>query len=225
MRKPIRTSLTALAAMALFSGSAGAALAADPAKGWVANPGTTVGEDGVVTLVDSTTDGTSYENQNLDVAVVNGDKITFEYLGDCGGGAPRVFIQGGAYNTFDQDPNNVTDEPACGTPTGDEGWFLVSGTVEGITDGTAGYTGIVNDSSDDRTIEVRNLTIGGDEVRLIANAPKADKPKKANHGQCVKASAKDGESRSAAAKSDCGKKAKANKGKAHAKGHAKRAAK
>ena len=55
---------------------------------WVANPGTTY-DNGVVTL-DSTGQaaGTSYENAHLDVAVADGDEITFEYRGDCGGGAP-----------------------------------------------------------------------------------------------------------------------------------------
>ena len=139
------------------------------ASGWVANPGTTV-NGGVVTL-DSRGQpaGTSYENPNLNVAVENGDTISFQYMGPCGGGAPRVFIQGGAYNTFDQDPNGS----ACGTDTDGDGWFTVTQTVSGITNGTAGHTGIVNDNiSNPSVIQVRNLVIGGVAVNL-SNGPAA----------------------------------------------------
>ncbi len=84
------------------------------APGWAPTDSGTTYSNGVVTLNShGQVDGTSYENLALDVAVANGDKITFEYRGPCGGGAPRVFIQGGAYNTFDQDPNGTTGEPAC----------------------------------------------------------------------------------------------------------------
>ena len=141
----------AVASLALFVSVAGAA-----SGPWVANPGTMV-EDGVVTL-DSTGQpaGTSYENLTLDVPVENGDEITFEYRGDCGGGAPRVFIQGGDYNTWDADPTQCP-----GTPVGDD-WYELSGTVAGIVDGTAGHTGIVNDNtSDPGIIEVRNVVIAG----------------------------------------------------------------
>ena len=99
-------------AAAIFAVTAVAAVA----TGWAPTDSGTTYSNGVVTL-DSRgqADGTSYENAALDVQVANGDKITFEYRGPCGGGAPRVFIQGGAYNTFDQDPNGTTSEPACGT--------------------------------------------------------------------------------------------------------------
>ena len=137
--------------------------------GWVAKPGTTV-SGGVVTL-DSRGQpaGTSYENPNLNVAVENGDTISFEYMGPCGGGAPRVFIQGGAFNTFDPDPNGT----ACGTDTDGDGWFTVTQTVSGITNGTAGHTGIVNDNiSNPSVVQVRNLIIDGVRVNL-SNGPAA----------------------------------------------------
>jgi len=150
-----------------FALLASAAFAAsDP---WVANPGTTYADD-VVTL-DSTGQaaGTSYETTNLDVPVANGDVITFEYRGACGGGAPRVFIQGGAYNTWDGDPAQCP-----GTAVGD-GWYMLSGTVSGIVDGTAGYTGIVNDNTaDPGTVEVRNLTIDGVDIPLGDAAPETE---------------------------------------------------
>lgn len=199
MRGPMRAAAVAVATSALiFTGSAHAA---DPAKGWTANAGTSVGEDGVVTL-DSTAGPTSYENLDLDVEVANGDLITFEYRGACTGGAPRVFVQGGAYNTWDDSP--MAD--SCGSDTDGDGWWLVSTEVNGISDGTAGYTGIVNDNTANPTvIEVRNLTIGDEDIRLVAKTAASTK---ANHGQCVKTAAKGGEARSTAAKSDCGKKAK-----------------
>lgn len=166
MRRTMLGGLTA--GVAVFAVTAVAAAA----PGWAPTDSGTTFEDGVVTLDSrNQADGTSYENQDLDVAVQNGDKITFEYRGPCGGGAPRVFIQGGAYNTFDQDPNGTTGEPACGTDADGDGWFLVSTTIEGIENGTAGHTGIVNDNiADPSVIEVRNLTIGGVAV-LLAPAP------------------------------------------------------
>jgi hypothetical protein len=167
------------------------AAAAVAAPGWMPTDSGTTYANGVVTL-DSRgqADGTSYEHPDLDVAVENGDRITFEYRGPCGGGAPRVFIQGGAYNTFDQDPNGA----ACGTDADGDGWFLVSTTVEGIEDGTAGHTGIVNDNiANPSVIQVRNLTIGGVPV-LLAPAPTSkDECKRGgwmagghkNQGECV----------------------------------------
>ena len=166
---------------------------AQTGSGWVANPGTTA-NGGVVTL-DSRGQpaGTSYENPNLNVAVENGDTISFEYMGPCGGGAPRVFIQGGAFNTFDQDPNGS----ACGTDTDGDGWFTVTQTVSGITNGTAGHTGIVNDNTaSPSVVQVRNLIIDGVRVNL-SNGPaaptNADQCKNGgwkaggfrNQGQCV----------------------------------------
>lgn len=197
MRGPIRATLAAVAASSLLL--AGAANAAEPAEGWVANPGTTVTDDGTVVL-DASAAPTSYENQDLQVAVKNGDMITFEYEGTCSAGAPRVFIQGGAYNTWDADPMGAS----CGTDTDGDGWPNVTGTVAGITDGMAGYTGIVNDVSANGVIKVRDLKIAGTAIELVEKAEET-KPKKANHGQCVKAAAKGGEERSKVAKSDCGK--------------------
>jgi hypothetical protein len=154
-----------IAASALaFAGPASA-----QGSGFVAKPGTTV-NGGVVTL-DSRGQpaGTSFENPNLNVAVQNGDTISFEYMGPCGGGAPRVFIQGGAFNTFDPDPNGT----ACGTDTDGDGFFTVTQTISGITSGTAGATGIVNDNTaNPSVVQVRNLIIGGTRVNL-SNGPAA----------------------------------------------------
>ena len=120
--------------------------------------GTTV--NGGVIVLDSRgqSDGTSLENQNVDIAVRNGNTISFEYEGPCGGGAPRVFIQGGAYNTFDEDPNGT----ACGTDTDGDGFFTVTQTISGIENGTAGHVGIVNDNvSNPSVITVRDVVIAG----------------------------------------------------------------
>jgi hypothetical protein len=163
------------------------------ASGWVANPGSSY-SGGIVTLTNDGS-GTSYENPALNVPVKNGDTITFEWRSDdvaCAGGVPRVFIQGGAYNTFDADP---AGPGACGTPLGD-GWFKVTGTISGAATGPAGYTGIVNDNpADPGTIQVRNLVIAGVSVLPISNADgckkdgwKADGYK--NQGQCVSSFAK-----------------------------------
>lgn len=167
-------SLTRLALAA--SGALLATTAASAQTGWVANPGTTV-SGGVVTL-DSRgqAGGTSYEHPNLNVAVQNGDTISFDYMGPCGGGAPRVFIQGGAFNTFDPDPNNT----ACGTDADGDGWFTVTQTVTGIVNGPAGHTGIVNDQiANPGSVQVRRLVIGGVAVNLT-NGPAAP----ANADEC-----------------------------------------
>ncbi len=161
------------------------------AEGWVANSGTTY-DDGVVTL-DSTGQpaGTSFENPDLDVPVENGDTISFEYKSSdvtCAGGVPRVFIQGGAFNTFDGDP---AGEEACGTDADNDGWFKVTQQISGITDGTAGHTGIVNDNpSDPGTILVRNLIINGVSALPLSNAKDCKKGGWKDHGfknqgQCV----------------------------------------
>src|SRR5690606_27872604 len=81
------------------------------------------------------------------------------------GGAPRVFIQGGEYNTWDDDPTQCP-----GTPVGG-GWYELSQTIDGISSGAAGHTGIVNDNtSNPGVVEARNLVIAGEPV-LLANAP------------------------------------------------------
>lgn len=177
-----------LSALVVLAVSAVAVAASGP---WTANPGTSY-SNGVVTLdSEGQQFGTSYENQNLDVEVDNGDTISFEYRGECGGGAPRVFIQGGDYNTFDQDPNGT----ACGTDSDNDGWYEVTQTISGIAAGDAGYTGIVNDNvSDPRVIEVRNLIIAG----VVIFPGSADGCKKGgwetagykNQGQCVSSFAK-----------------------------------
>ena len=165
-------------------------LASAPLAAQTLNPGTTV-SGGVVTL-DSRGQaaGTSLEFPNLNVAVSNGQTISFEYKGPCGGGAPRVFIQGGAFNTFDPDPNGT----ACGTPIGD-GFFRVTQTITGVTAGPAGATGIVNDNvSSPSVIQVRNLVIAGVRIDLGTGGPvTADSCKNGgyaalgfrNQGQCV----------------------------------------
>ena len=164
---------------------------AQTGSGWVANPGTTYA-NGVVTL-DSRGQpaGTSYEHPNLQVQVESGDTISFEYMGPCGGGAPRVFIRGGQYNTFDQDPNGS----ACGTDSDGDGWFTVTQTVTaGIAPGPAGHTGIVNDNiSSPSVIQVRNLIIDGVRVQLAPAPANAEQCKNGgwqaggfrNQGQCV----------------------------------------
>ena len=189
MRRTMLGGVTAGLAMLAVTAVAAAA------PGWAPSDSGTTYDEGVVTL-DSRgqADGTSYEHPDLGIAVENGDKITFEYRGPCGGGAPRVFIQVGAYNTFDQDPNGTTSEPACGTDADGDGWFLVSTTVEGIEDGTAGHTGIVNDNiANPSVIQVRNLTIAGTAVFLAPAPTGKDECKRGgwmaggykNQGQCV----------------------------------------
>jgi hypothetical protein len=186
--------ITQIGLLAALGALATAAMAV-AATGWVANPGTTFA-DGVVTL-DSTGQpaGTSYENPALDVQVENGDTISFEYRSAdvaCAGGVPRVFIQAGAFNTFDGDP---AGEEACGTDGDGDGWFLVSQEISGIVAGPAGQTGIVNDNpADPGTIEVRNLIIAGEAVLPEQSANDAKKACKKggwkaqgfrNQGQCV----------------------------------------
>lgn len=157
-------------------------------------PGTFDPNTGIVTVVNSAGEGGSYEIANSTVPVQNGDTITFEYRTTdvaCAGGVPRVFIQGGAYNTFDADP---AGPGACGTDADGDGWFTVTGTVSGVTAGTAGHVGLVNDNpADPGTIEFRNVTINGVSV-LPAPAPQNKEQCKEdgyrnfgfkNQGQCV----------------------------------------
>jgi hypothetical protein len=196
MRRVLKVSLLAVVAMLMTTGAASAASApfapTDSGSAYIGN--------GVVSL-NSTgqADGTSYESPFIDVAVQNGNTVSFEYQGECGGGAPRVFIQGGAYNTFDAQPNPTGHpEYACGYDTNGDGWFTVTGVISGATPGPAGYVGIVNDNVNDdgRTILVRNLVIAGVPVPLGVDAPtSADQCKKGgwqnygttfkNQGDCV----------------------------------------
>jgi hypothetical protein len=164
------------------------------ASGAQALPGTFDPDTGIVTVVNEAGEGGSYEF-NSDVPASNGDTISFEYRTSdvaCAGGVPRVFIQGGAYNTFDADP---AGPGACGTDADNDGWFTVTGTISGITDGTAGHVGLVNDNpADPGTIEFRNLTINGVSLLPEPPAPSKDDCKKGgwrdlgfkNQGQCVR---------------------------------------
>jgi hypothetical protein len=162
-------------------------------------PGTFDADTGVVTVVNEAGEGGSYEIADSTVPAANGDTLSFEYRTSdvaCAGGVPRVFIQGGAYNTFDADP---AGPGACGTDADGDGWFTVTGTITGITDGTAGHTGLVNDNpADPGTIEFRNVTINGVSL-LPAVAPQnkdqckdggwMNGPYK-NQGECVSSFAK-----------------------------------
>lgn len=123
------------------------------AAGGVYDPDT-----GIVKITNPGGLGASYEDTSS-VPVVNDDTLSFEYRSadvNCGGGVPRVFIQGGAYNTFDGDAGQ------CGTDTDGDGWYTVTGTISGIVDGTVGHFGLVNDDpSDAGTVEFRNVTVNG----------------------------------------------------------------
>jgi hypothetical protein len=125
------------------------------------NPGTTL-SNGVITL-NSTAAPTSYEWPDLSVPLTGGvTTIGFQWQSadvTCAGGVPRLFVQGGAYNTFDIDPAGPL---ACGSTPDANGWRTVSQTVPANINGEAGYVGIVNDAtaSDPGTILVRNVVIG-----------------------------------------------------------------
>ena len=133
-------------------------------------PGTLDSESGVITVVNEAGEGGSYEIANSPLSAANGDTLSFEYRTSdvtCAGGTPRVFIQGGAYNSFDQDP---AGPGACGTDADDDGWYTVTGTIDGIVNGTAGHVGFVNDNpADPGTVEFRNLKINGTSVLPPAN--------------------------------------------------------
>lgn len=119
-------------------------------------------DTGIVTVTNTGGAGASYEIEASTVPAANGDVLSFEWRSSdvaCGGGAPRVFIQAGAYNTFDADP---AGPGACGTDADGDGWFTVNGTVAGIVDGVAGHIGLVNDNPADLgTVEFRNVTLDG----------------------------------------------------------------
>src|SRR4051812_38236806 len=92
MTRYIKLSLLAVVATLAFAGVATAASAP-----WVGNPGSTFDPaTRTVTLVNSGA-GTSFESSSIDVPVVNGDTISFQWRSTdvaCAGGVPRVFIQG-----------------------------------------------------------------------------------------------------------------------------------
>jgi hypothetical protein len=102
-----------------------------------------------------------------------------------------VFIQGGAFNTFDPDPNNT----ACGTDTDGDGFFTVTQTISGITAGSVGAIGIVNDNvSNPSIVQVRNLVIAGVRIDLTSGSVDAAETCKnrgfaalgfRNQGECV----------------------------------------
>lgn len=150
-----KTLILGLVAIALAIGAVSAQAA----------PGTFDPSTGIVTVVNATGEGGSYEIIDSTVPAANGDVLSFEYRSSdvtCAGGVPRVFIQGGAYNSFDQDP---AGPGACGSDTDGDGWFTVTGTIAGIVDGTAGHVGLVNDNpADPGTIEFRNVAVGGISV-------------------------------------------------------------
>jgi hypothetical protein len=174
MNKNMRKGLVAFASLgvaraSLIGGGAQAkVVASSPWHG-----SSTSFNNGVVTLANTTLNdagkatGTSYENDHLQALVANGSTITFEWRSSdvtCAGGTPRVFVQGGAYNTFDADP---AGPGACGTDTDGDGWNTVVGTVTGVVAGPAEYTGIVNDNPEDAgTVQVRKLTIDGKLIDL-----------------------------------------------------------
>lgn len=190
MPSPVRIMVASVAALLLLTAPASAST-------WIANAGASQ-SNGVVTL-DNTFGATSYENPSLDIGVVNGEAISFEYRVTagastlCAGGTPRVFVQGGAYNTHD----GQGGEGTCASRTvalGD-GWYRVTGTLSGVAPGVAGHVGLVNDNASNvRTIEIRNLTIAGVTVFV----PSKDACKGGgwlsgghrNLGQCVSALAK-----------------------------------
>jgi hypothetical protein len=184
MKKLLGGLVVVFAALTITASGASAASSFDSATGVA-----TVTNDGT---------GASYEIADSPVAVQNGDTLTFEYRTadvTCAGGTPRVFIQGGAYNTFDADP---AGPGACGTDTDGDGWFTVTGTVSGVTDGTAGHVGLVNDNpTDPGTVEFRNVTIDGASVLPPATPAEEEDPKETcknggwreqgyrNQGACV----------------------------------------
>lgn len=182
MEKSLRSRLVKMAAVGVAGASlvGGAASAKFAATGWHANDGTSAFNNGVVTLnndgVVNEGYGTSYENPTLANIVGPGSTYSFEWRSDdvaCGGGVPRVFVRGGAWNSFDGNAD------ACGTDADGDGWFTVSGTI-GVTGDAApaGYTGLVNDNiswvepgvlaegSDLGTVQYRNLKLNGKLVSL-----------------------------------------------------------
>ena len=144
------------AVQATTPGGTFAADSTDPANGETATY-----DGNVVTLTDPTTAGDGVQLAgNVNVPIANGDIVTFEYLGPCLAGAPRVYVQGGAYNTWDADP---AGPGACGADSDPTTWTLVTGTITGVTAGPAGLVGVVNDGGQG-TIQVRNVTVDGVEV-------------------------------------------------------------
>lgn len=170
MRTSLRT-LVGLSAALVLAGTVGTA-SADHTAWTSSSDGNSSASGGVVTLVNAEgdPDGTSWENTHVGVPIANNDTITFEWRSpegevNCGGGAPRVFVRGGAYNTFNGNPDQ------CGTDSDGDGWSTVTGTISGVTAGEAGHVGIVNDNPSDKgTIQVRNLVIAGVNVTGPASA-------------------------------------------------------
>lgn len=102
--------------------------------------------------------------------IEDGDEISFEYTGPCGGGAPRVYVTigGTIYNT-------ANAEKPCGTD-GKVTYKLpegVAGRLKGAAIGgwDVAAAGVVRDSGAEGDVTVKNVMIGGTKVNFNKVTP------------------------------------------------------
>ena len=119
--------------------------------------------DAVTVKGDTSTFGNNYSCYT-NIAVTTGDLVTFDFIGTCGGGTPRVYLQfdGGAAageNTFDSGTCTMNPDGASGSVTYS---VMKTGTITAFAliydrdnDGSATYSNLVIDGTPDQVLGTR----------------------------------------------------------------------
>lgn len=114
--------------------------------------------DTVTVVGDTSTSGNNFSCYT-DISVVAGDIVTFDFVGTCGGGAPRVYLQ------FDDGTSPGENTFDAGTCT-----MNVDGTGGSVTysiqqDGTVTAFAMIHDR-DNGSTTYRNLVIAGTRINF-----------------------------------------------------------
>lgn len=93
-----------------------------------------------------------------DIAVEEGDIVTFDFLGTCGGGTPRVYLQ---FDGGESDGENTFDTGTCTQTTANTGTV----TYSIMKSGTVTAFAAIHDSDDGQTT-YSNLVIAGTRINF-----------------------------------------------------------
>ena len=152
MRKLLIALTITLGFIGFVAPSASAAAPTKPLKCVASDPAFVLvdSENNSVTITDNAVGGNNF-GCYTNITVTAGDTITFNYLGTCGGGVPRLFIRftgGQSENTFDNQPCSTN-----GTVT-----YLLqnSGKIKSFA--------FINDRGDGSTVTYSNLVIAGQRI-------------------------------------------------------------
>lgn len=154
----------AVTTFAVVGLSLSAAQAAPPvAKGCQASDRTDVQvnkkTDAVTVKGDTSTFGNNYSCYT-NIAVTTGDLVTFDFIGTCGGGTPRVYLQfdGGAAageNTFDSGTCTMNPDGTSGSVTYS---VMKTGTITAFA--------LIYDRDNDGSATYSNLVIDGTPIKF-----------------------------------------------------------